>query len=145
MAGWRVHRVLQEVGIGAAEHAGAQETVGVGQDGAQADDAGRRVHRVVREVQTAGVLVGAFVLQAHIDHGALVGAALAQIFQQDRLGPVEDEVDRAARDDGGQHVAGRRSAGDDVAGIDAPVRHPTRGRRRDAGVVQVQAAYYMDR
>ncbi|MDQ1155444.1 hypothetical protein QE389_002643 [Brevundimonas sp. SORGH_AS 993] len=124
--------------LGAAEHAGAQEAVGVGQDGAQADHARGGVHGVVREVETAGVLVGAFVLQAHIDRRALVGAAFTQILQQDRFRTVEDEVDRAARDDGGQDVAGRRSAGDDIARIDATIGHAARGRRRDAGVVQVQ-------
>ena len=84
------------------------------------------------------MLVGAFVLQADVDDRALVGATLTQVFQQDRFRAVEDEVDRAARNDGGQDVAGRRTAGDDIARVDTTVGHATRGRRGDAGVFQVQ-------
>ena len=95
-----------------AEHAGRDETLGVVDDGAQADRARAAVERVVEEVDAALPAIFGLVLQADLDLAVARAVRLALVLQQRGFRRIEHEADRILADDRRQQ---RRVGRHDVA------------------------------
>jgi hypothetical protein len=87
--------------------------------GAGADRARAGVHHRVDEIQPPGMNIGRLVLQPDSDRSAGAGARILALgFEQQGFGSLEGEVQRAGRDDGGEHrLVGRHR----IARIDPPL------------------------
>ena len=129
------------------EEAGGQQAVLVVEDGAAADGAGLRIERVVDEIHPALMLVFGLVREPHRDRvlhvaggGPRAGGGEPQVAQEVRLAAVEDEVNGIDRHDDGQQRRAGLAAGDEIAGIDAPVGDAPADRRAHLGPFEIELA-----
>jgi hypothetical protein len=122
-----------------------QELILVLEDRPAADGPGVRADFIVDEVHDALVrpigLIGE--LDAHRVGRIARGAALAADAQPciaDVVGfrTVEHEIDRVQADDGRQQRCTVLATGDQIAGIDAPIRNPPADGRADLGPFQIE-------
>ena len=125
----------------AAELAGRDQAVGIGEHGAAADRAGALVDDVVDEVHRALVQPVVLVDQMRMDHRLVVArrgqpprADRALVGEEVRLGHVEVEIDRVELDD----VVSSVWSLDQVADVDPPVGDPALEGCGDLGEAEVE-------
>src|SRR5690606_22663161 len=118
------------------EHAGRQEAVRIGHDGAAADRTAPGIDRVVEEIELSDPAIIVLVLQTDPGH-ALLADLRAFVFEIQRFRALEHEMDRIDRHDRREHrIVGLHR----VAAVDAAVRGAAGDRRDDARELEIERA-----
>ncbi len=111
-----------------AEHSGGEKAIRIVEHSPSANRAGALIQRVVEEIDSAFPSVFGFVLQADVDRIGARVSGLALIFEERRLGRIEDEADRILRHDRRKRGALRSHK---ITCSQPPIRNPPGDGRRD--------------
>jgi hypothetical protein len=133
----------------APEEPGRQEPILVFENGSAANGAGSRVEHVVDEIHLAVVLEFGFIPEAdrnrvlHIARrGPRPSRGETHVMQEIRLAAVKHEVNGIDRYNYGQERRAGWAAGDEVAGIDAPVGNAPGNRCAHFGPFKIELGLF---